>query len=63
MLTSGSRGRGWPSGQRVANKIGFLNEGLIFWRTTKNTVVVQLAIISWRIRVNYYTLAVIIPVV
>ena len=36
---------------------------LIFWRTNKNTVVVQLAIISERIRVNYHTLAVIIPVV
>ena len=35
----------------------------IFWRTTKNTVIVQLAIISGRIRVNYHTLAVIIPVV
>ena len=35
----------------------------IFWRTNKNTAVVQLAIISGRIRVNYHTLAVIIPVV
>ena len=36
---------------------------LIFWRSNKNTVIVQLAIISRRIRVNYHTLAVIIPVV
>ena len=36
---------------------------LIFWRTNKNTVVVQLAMRSGRIRVNYHTLAVIIPVV
>ena len=36
---------------------------LIFWRSNKNTVIVQLAMRSGRIRVNYHILAVIIPVV
>ena len=35
----------------------------IFWRTTKNTVIVQLAMRSGRIRVNSHILAEIIPVV
>ena len=54
----------------IANIMHFPNKGnadatqiLIFWRSNKNTVIVQLAMRSGRIRVNYYILAVIIPVV
>ena len=62
-------GRGRDADQRlqrhgVAQRATGGEDWVLEWtRTTKNTVVVQLAIISGRIRVNYHTLAVIIPVV
>ena len=40
-----------------------LTQILIFWRTNKSIAIVQLAMRSGRIRVNYHILAVIIPVV
>ena len=49
--------------EQFAFSILVLTQIHIFWRTTKNTAIVQLAIKSGRIRVNSHTLAVIIPVV
>ena len=62
-LPAGLKGRAKGTSASKLCLVLALTQILIFLRSNKNTVIVQLAMRSGRIRMNYHILAVIIPVV